>query len=61
MNIIYLLLPLALLLVLVFVIFYLWAVKRDQFEDLETPARRILLDDKPPRPPTDSSEKRSDR
>ena len=61
MNVIYLLLPLALLLVLVFVIFYLWAVKRDQFEDLETHARRILLDDPPPQRPTDiSSEKRSD-
>ena len=54
MNVIYLLLPLALLLVLVFVIFYLWAVKHEQFEDLETPARRILLDD-PPRQPSDSS------
>jgi cbb3-type cytochrome oxidase maturation protein len=61
MNIIYLLLPLALLLVLVFVIFYLWAVERDQFEDLETPARRILLDDSLPQSPPDSSEKRSDR
>ena len=60
MNIIYLLLPLALLLVLVFVIFYLWAVKRDQFEDLETPARRILLDEQPPST-SDSTEKRSDR
>lgn len=55
MNIIYLLLPLALLLVLVFVLFYLWAVKHDQFEDLETPARRILLDDSaPPKNSTDS-------
>jgi cbb3-type cytochrome oxidase maturation protein len=56
MNIIYLLLPLALLLVLVFVIFYLWAVKHEQFEDLETPARRILLDD-PPHKPSGSSDK----
>ena len=48
MNIIYLLLPLALLLVLVFVLFFLWAARHDQFEDLDTPSRRILLDDRPP-------------
>jgi cbb3-type cytochrome oxidase maturation protein len=48
MNIIYLLLPLALLLAFVFVGLYLWAAKHDQFEDLDSPARRILLDDHPP-------------
>lgn len=45
MNIIFLLLPLALLLALFFVILFLWANKRGQFDDLETPAKRILLDD----------------
>ena len=45
MNILYLLLPAALILVLVFVGFYLWAAKKGQFDDLETPAHRILLDD----------------
>ncbi|HEY3296385.1 MAG TPA: cbb3-type cytochrome oxidase assembly protein CcoS [bacterium] len=48
MNIIYLLLPLALGLALVFVLFYLWAARHDQFDDLESPARRILFDDTPP-------------
>ena len=48
MNIIYWLIPLALLLVLVFVLLYLWAVKRGQFDDLDTPAQRMLLDDSPP-------------
>jgi cbb3-type cytochrome oxidase maturation protein len=52
MNVIYLLLPLALLLAFVFVAFYLWAAKHDQFEDLDTPAKRILLDDNPPRKPS---------
>jgi cbb3-type cytochrome oxidase maturation protein len=52
MNVIYLLLPLALLLALVFVLFFLWAARHDQFEDLDTPSRRILLDDSsPPKPP----------
>jgi len=54
-NIIYLLLPLALLMVFVFVLLYLWAVRRDQFDDLETPARRMLLDDSPPPNPDHST------
>jgi cbb3-type cytochrome oxidase maturation protein len=45
MNVIYLLLPLALILVLIFVGFYLWAAKRGQFDDLESPSQRILVDD----------------
>jgi cbb3-type cytochrome oxidase maturation protein len=48
MNIIYLLLPAALLLVLVFVALFLWAAKTDQYDDLDTPAKRILLDDVTP-------------
>jgi cbb3-type cytochrome oxidase maturation protein len=50
MNVIYLLLPLALLLAFVFVAFYLWATKHDQFDDLETPAKRILIDESPKEP-----------
>jgi len=46
MNIIYLLLPLALILALVFVGLFLWANKRDQFDDLDSPSQKILLDDK---------------
>jgi cbb3-type cytochrome oxidase maturation protein len=45
MNIIFLLLPLALLLALFFVLLFLWANKRGQFEDLDTPAKRVLLDE----------------
>jgi cbb3-type cytochrome oxidase maturation protein len=45
MNIIYLLLPLALILALFFVGLFLWANKRDQFDDLDSPAQKILLDD----------------
>ena len=45
MNVIYLLLPLTLVLAFVFVGLYLWAAKHDQFEDLDTPAKRMLMDD----------------
>lgn len=45
MDIIYLLLPLSLILVGIVVAAILWAVKTRQFDDLEGPAYRILMDD----------------
>ena len=45
MEIIYLLLPLALVLVALIVWLFFWAVKSDQFEDMEGPAHRIIMDD----------------
>lgn len=44
MNILYLLIPLALLLAGAAVITFIWAVRGGQFDDLETPAIRILFD-----------------
>jgi len=49
MDIIYLLLPIVLVMAAVMALFFFWAVKSDQFDDLEGPAHRILMDDdKPP-------------
>lgn len=48
MDIIFLLVPLALVLVVVIVWIFMWAIKSDQFEDLEGPAHRILMDDDEP-------------
>ncbi len=45
MDIIYLLLFVALIVVVIIIIVFFWAVKSDQFEDLEGPAYRILMDD----------------
>ena len=45
MDIIYLLLPVALILVIVIIAIFFWAVRSDQFEDMEGPAHRILMDD----------------
>lgn len=45
MNILYLLIPLGLILVALMVLAFFWAVKRGQFDDLDTPAVQILLDD----------------
>lgn len=45
MEIIYLLLPIALILVVIIIWVFMWAVKTDQFEDLEGPAHRIIMED----------------
>ncbi len=45
MSVLYIVLPLALIVVGVAVFAYLWAAKRGQFDDLETPAMRALHDD----------------
>lgn len=45
MSILYLLIPLSLLLLSLAVWAFFWAVKNDQFDDLEGPAHRILFDD----------------
>ena len=45
MNILYILIPLALIVLAVAVWAFFWAVGSGQFDDLDTPAMRILLDD----------------
>jgi cbb3-type cytochrome oxidase maturation protein len=50
MDILYLLIPLSLVFVAVIAVVFLWAVKSGQFEDMEGPAHRILMDDENPEP-----------
>jgi len=45
MNIIYALIPLGLVLLIIAVAAFFWAVRTGQYDDLESPAWRILLDD----------------
>jgi len=45
MNILYILIPLALMLGVFFVVSFIWATSKGQFDDLDTPAARIILDD----------------
>lgn len=60
MNVLFVLVPLALGLALLGVAAFRWAVRDGQFDDVETPAIRVLLDDdlapldSPDDPPTDS-------
>lgn len=49
METIFVLLPLALLIAAIAVGLFIWAAKTGQFDDLETPAVRILFDDEEPR------------
>jgi len=58
-SIIFILIPLGLVLLLAAVAAFFWAVRSGQFDDLETPAWRILLDDDrrpPPQAETDKSD-----
>jgi cbb3-type cytochrome oxidase maturation protein len=56
MSSLYLLIPLALALLGVSVWAFFWAVRRSQFDDLDSPALQILLDDdRAPPPDAESS------
>jgi cbb3-type cytochrome oxidase maturation protein len=48
MSILLLLVPLALMLLILAIAAFAWAVRGGQFEDLETPALSILADDEEP-------------
>ena len=50
MNIIYILIPLSVILMVLAIAFFFWAVRNDQFDDLETPALDILDEEEPQRP-----------
>ncbi len=45
MNILYVLIPLGLVLLAVSLWAFFWAVRQRQFDDLDSPAMQILLDD----------------
>lgn len=48
MEILFLLIPVSVVVVAVIAAAFLWAVKSGQFEDMEGPAHRILMDDDAP-------------
>lgn len=49
MDLIYIILPLALVLATFALVAFIWAARSGQFDDLETPGRRVLFDDVPAR------------
>lgn len=48
MEILYLLIPLGILILGIAIGAFIWAVKSGQFEDMQGPAHRILMDDDDP-------------
>ena len=61
MRILYLLIPMALGVVGVALWAFLWAVRTGQFDDLEGPAHRILMDDDDPRIPHFRHQQKTDK
>ena len=50
MEVVYLLVPVSVVLVFGIAVAFWWSVKSGQFDDLEGPAYRILMDDDLPKP-----------
>jgi cbb3-type cytochrome oxidase maturation protein len=46
MTVIFLLIPLSILIATGFLLAFIWAVRSGQYEDTETPAMRLLLEEK---------------
>ena len=61
MTILYMLIPLGLILMALAVGFFVWSVRNGQFDDLEGPAHRILMDDDDPLIPPPPGEEKRDR
>lgn len=59
MDILFLLIPLAVGLMIVAVVLFLWTVKSGQYDDMEGPAHRILMDDDDPMIPRSRQEQNS--
>jgi cbb3-type cytochrome oxidase maturation protein len=48
MEILYLLIPMSVILVFVIAVFFWWSLRNGQYDDLEGPGHRILMDDDRP-------------
>jgi cbb3-type cytochrome oxidase maturation protein len=60
MDILYLLIPLGMVFLAIVIAAFLWAVKSGQYEDLDGPAHRILMDDDDPMIPGQQRRRRGD-
>lgn len=60
MDILYLLIPLSLVLVFVIAALFWWSLGSGQYEDLDGPGYRILMDDDKAEAPRDESSARAD-
>lgn len=60
MEILYLLIPISVILVFAIAVAFWWSVKSGQFDDLEGPGFRILMDDDKPKA-TEDGEQAADK
>lgn len=60
MNMLYLIVPISVLLLALAIGVFLWAVRSGQYEDLDGPSVRILLDDDDDSPPDENAKHRND-
>ncbi len=58
MTILYLLISITIVVLIVVVGFLVWTVKSGQYDDLEGPAHRILMDDDDPRIPRSAAQRK---
>ena len=56
MESVYLLIPVSVILVFGIAIAFWWSVRNGQFDDLEGPGFRVLMDEDQPIPPNDNEE-----
>ena len=61
MESVYLLIPVSVLLVFGIAIAFWWSVRSGQFDDLEGPGFRVLMDDNPPKPPAEAADVDADK
>ncbi|MFI9651222.1 cbb3-type cytochrome oxidase assembly protein CcoS [Guyparkeria halopsychrophila] len=61
MEVLFLFVPLSMLVVAGLVWAAFWAIRNNQYEDLEGPAHRILMDDDDPKIPTNQSSEEAER
>ena len=59
MESLYLLIPLSIVLVFLIGIAFWWSVRNGQFDDMEGPAYRILMDDDRPQAPSDAVQQKA--
>ena len=61
MESVYLLIPVSVLLVFGIAIAFWWSLRSGQFDDLEGPGFRVLMDDNPPKPPAEAADVDADK
>ena len=60
MNILYLLIPIGVIFLGAAIWLFIWAVRSGQYEDLDGPAHRILMDDDDPKIPGNEKKQPAD-